>query len=277
MIELERVLAANGFAVEDGIPLLVRGGSEHSRLQARHFDREPDEEFEIERPWKTTPLYAWTIAEKFRRSVAGIAELLPGATALTVCGGSGMEAELLARQGAEVVCSDISLGAARRARERSRRHGVPLAAVVADAERLPFADASFDVVYVHDGLHHLERPEDALAEMARVARVAVSLTEPADAVLTRAAVRAGLALSREPAGNRVVRFRLDELAARLHALGFEVVRAERYGLYYRHRPGPISRALSRPPLLPLAAGTVRAANAVAGRLGNKLTVQAVRR
>jgi ubiquinone/menaquinone biosynthesis C-methylase UbiE len=44
---------------------------------------------------------------------------------------------------------------------------------VADAERLPFPDRSIDVVYVHDGLHHLARPEAGLAEMTRVARLAV--------------------------------------------------------------------------------------------------------
>jgi len=278
MIELEPLLKDDAVADRggEGIPVLVDGASGHALRQAEHFDDEQDPEFEVERPSGTTELYAWMLEEKFRRSVAGIEELLSGATVLTVCGGSGMEAELLARRGARVVCSDISLGAARRARERARRHGVDLTPVVADAEDLPFADASFDVVYVHDGLHHLQRPDAALAEMARVARRAVSVTEPADAAVTRAAVRAGLALAREPAGNPVIRFDLDALVQSLRLHGFEIVRAERYGLYYRHHPGSVSRFLSRRRLLPVAAGAIHAANAVAGRIGNKLTVQAVR-
>lgn len=278
MIELEPLLRdpAAGFDVDDGIPILVCRGSEHARRQAEYFDEEQDADFEISRPHGTTRLYEWTLGEKFRRSVAGIEPLIPGATALTVCGGSGMEAELLARRGARVVCSDISLGAARRSRERARRHDVEMTPVVADAEDLPFADASFDLVYVHDGLHHLEHPDVALAEMARVACKAVSITEPASAALTRVAVRVGLALSKEPAGNVVVRFDPCSLAEQLRSHGFEIVRSERYGLYYRHRPGRLSRFLSGPYAFPIVTGSIRGANSLAGRVGNKLTVQAVR-
>ena len=86
---------------------------------------------------------------------------------LVVCGGSGMDAEFLAKRGFGVIVSDISTAAIQRAFERARRHGFQLAgAVVADAESLPFADKSFDLAYVHDGLHHPEHPFAALREMA---------------------------------------------------------------------------------------------------------------
>jgi len=39
---------------------------------------------------------------------------------------------------------------------------------VADAEQLPFADSTFDVVYSKDSLHHMESPERALQEYRRV-------------------------------------------------------------------------------------------------------------
>jgi SAM-dependent methyltransferase len=275
MIELKPLLRpGTSFRTDDGIAVFSEG-SEHARLQAAHFDEE-DDEFETERPRGTTPLYAWLIEEKLRRSIDGIAGLVPSCTALAVCGGSGMDAEFLARTGATVVSADISSGASRRARERARRHELDLTPVVADAEALPFDDRSFDLVYVHDGLHHLERPEAGLAEMARVARRAVSITEPARAALTRVAVRAGLALDREEAGNRVARLDPDEVARFLREQGFEVVRAQRYGMLYRHRPGAPSRFLSRPRLFPLTVAVLRGANSVAGGVGNKMTVQAVR-
>lgn len=275
MIELEPLLRDPDYPVEDGIPIFVQGGSDHARRQAAHFDEE-DAEFEISRPHGTTQLYRWLIEEKFSRSIRGIRELVPRRTALAVCGGSGMDAELLARAGASVVSADISLGAARRARERARRFGVAITPVVADAEDLPFVDRSFDLVYVHDGLHHLEHPEAGLSEMARVARVAVSITEPARAVVTALAVRLGLALEREEAGNPVARLDLDEVKAALSEHGFHVVEAHRYGMYYRHHPGSVSHLLSRRRLFPLATGALRALNDAGGGIGNKLTVQAVR-
>lgn len=275
MIELEPLLRPGAsYEERDGIPVFSEGG-EHARLQAAHFDEE-DDEFETARPRGTTRLYRWLIEEKLRRSLAGIGSVT-GWTALAVCGGSGMDAELLARAGARVVSADISLGASRRARERARRFGVELVPVVADAEDLPFSDRSFDLVYIHDGLHHLQHPEAGMAEMARVARRAVSITEPARAAATRLAVRLGLAQEQEEAGNRVARLDPNEVAGFLRERGLDVVCAERYGMLYRHRPGAASRLLSKPVLFPATVAGLRAANAVAGPLGNKLTVQALRK
>jgi SAM-dependent methyltransferase len=261
--------------VVDGIPLLVAGAEgEHAAAQARWFDEEVDAEWEIERPHGGPQFHRWLLREKFRRSIAGLP--LYDSTALTVCGGSGMDAEFLAQAGARVIATDISLGAARRMRERARRHGVEITPLVADVAHLPFPDRSIDVVYVHDGLHHLEHPLDGLAEMARVARRIICVTEPARAVVTDVAVRLGLALEHEEAGNRVARLTLGDLRSTLEARGFRIATAERYGMYYRHEPGRAVRLLSHQPLLGLAQVSFRLANALVGSLGNKLTVQAVR-
>lgn len=278
------------YPIDDGIPILLldteaaghdelehlHAGHEHKREQAEFFDRREAAEFEIERPHGTPALYSWLLNDKFRRSMAGLANLGPHLTAVTVCAGSGMDAEFLANAGLRVISSDISLGAAKRAGERARRYGLHLMPIVADVENLPFQDRSVDLVYVHDGLHHLERPMVGLAEMSRVARQAVSITEPAEAAATRLAIKLGLALEREEAGNRVARLTLERLEHALAEAGFRTVRAERYAMYYKHEPGSVFAQLSRPPVLPLVKGAYRAANAVAGRLGNKLTVQAVR-
>jgi glycosyltransferase involved in cell wall biosynthesis/SAM-dependent methyltransferase len=262
------------YAIEGDIPVLVADESEQASAQAVWFDEDVDAAFEIERPLGEPALYGWLMQEKFARGVDGLP--LRGSTALVVCGGSGMDAEFLAREGAAVVTSDISLGAAQRALERGRRHRFPLEVVVADLMRLPFADASIDVVYVHDGLHHLEKPLAGLREMARVARRAVCVSEPARAAATQLAVRLGVALEREEAGNVVARLTLDEVRDTLAACGFRAERASRYAMFYRHEPGLAMRVLSRPLLMPVARLGWRAANLGAARAGNKLAVQAVR-
>ena len=138
------------------IPILaVEGASAHKARQVEFFDQDPADDFGVTRPRGAPELYGWLLREKFRRSVIGLEHLLAGATALTICGGSGVDAEFLARAGARVILSDISLGVVLQARERARRYGLDITLVVADAEALPFRDASIDVVYVHDGLHHL--------------------------------------------------------------------------------------------------------------------------
>jgi ubiquinone/menaquinone biosynthesis C-methylase UbiE/uncharacterized protein YbaR (Trm112 family) len=248
----------------------------HKEQQVAFFDQDSVDDFGITRPRGAPELYRWLLQEKFRRSVVGLEGLLPGATALTICGGSGVDAEFLAQAGARVILSDISLGVVLQARERARRHGLDISLVVADAEALPFRDGSIDLVYVHDGLHHLERPALGLAEMARVARRAVSVSEPAAALATAAAVRLRLAEDEEEAGNRVRRLTLDEIVDELSARGFRTLRPHRYAMYYRHWPGRAVRALSNPLLLPVAKLALKALNRVAGRYGNKLTVQAVR-
>jgi SAM-dependent methyltransferase len=260
------------------IPILLPsdGASAHKARQVEFFDQDPSDDFGVTRPRGAPELYGWLLREKFRRSVLGLEHLLPGATALTICGGSGVDAEFLARAGARVILSDISLGVVLQARERARRYGLDITLVVADAEALPFRDASVDVVYVHDGLHHLERPAVGLAEMARVARRAVSVSEPADAAATAAAVRLGLAEDEEEAGNRVRRLTLDEISRELSSRGFRTIRPHRYAMYYRHWPGKTMRVLSTRPLLPLAQAGMNALNRIAGRFGNKLTVQAIR-
>jgi ubiquinone/menaquinone biosynthesis C-methylase UbiE/uncharacterized protein YbaR (Trm112 family) len=259
-----------GLSSADGEPV------PHKARQVAFFDQDPLDDFGVVRPRGAPELYGWLLREKFRRSVMGLEHLLRGSTALTICGGSGLDAEFLARAGARVILSDISLGVVLQAKERAQRFGVDIALVVADAEALPFRDASIEIVYVHDGLHHLEQPAVGLAEMARVARRAVSVTEPASALATTAAVRLGWAEHEEEAGNPVRRMTIEEIVSELTARGFRPVFPHRYVMYYRHWPGRVVRTLSNPALLPLATAAFAATNRVLGRYGNKLAVQAVR-
>ncbi len=278
------------YPIVDGIPVFVatdsadhdeldhhgEGHDRHKVAQAAFFDRDALAEFEIERPGGRPSLYRFLMHEKFRRGIEPLGRRLDGWTALTVCGGSGMDAEFLAAAGAATISSDLSLGAARRAAERARRHGVPILSIVADVERLPFRDRSVDLVYVHDGLHHLADPNLGLAEMTRVAGRAVSITEPARAAVTAVAVRLGVAQDREDSGNIVARLDPESVGASLRRSGFRVLRVSRYAMFYRHHPGRFFALFDRPLPLAIARFAWRSANLVLGRIGNKLAVVAER-
>ncbi len=273
------------YPVIDDIPVLIDDTGkahidhdeiDHKAAQASHFDRPQSEEFETVRPRGTPRWHRFLLAEKLRLAIAPFRTSLPNSAVLCVCGGSGLDAEFMARAGATVISADISLGAARRAAARAQRFHLPILSIVADVDRLPFRDATVDTVAVHDGLHHLAAPQVGLDEMCRVARTFVSITEPARATATSLAVRVGLALDREPAGNRVARFRIADLADALQRNGFVVTSANRYAMFYRHEPGAPSTLLSLPVMYPLAKATWRVANALLGRFGNKMVVVAER-
>ena len=153
------------YPIEYGIPILLRDTHaathddiehdprQHKQAQANYFDRQDVADFETTRPHGTPRLHAWLLRRKFLLGTEGIRSKLPGAAALVVCGGSGMDGEFLLEAGATVITSDISLGAARRAAERARRFGLPSA----------FMDRNHDVsprlmVSLHDCYHGLSPP-----------------------------------------------------------------------------------------------------------------------
>ncbi len=95
--------------------------------------------------------------------------------ALVVCGGVGGEGSLLLNLGfASVTVSDFSNSALEICQMRDPR----LNTLCLNAESLDLGDASFDLVLVQDGLHHLRRPVLGLTEMLRVARKGAIVVEP---------------------------------------------------------------------------------------------------
>jgi len=114
------------------------------------------------------------------------------ATVLDVCCGTGDLAFSLARAGkAKIIGADFSHSMLTRARTKAiaeANGAAPVPFFEADALRLPFADASFDLVTTAFGFRNLANYEGGLGEFLRVLKPGGSLailefTEPAPGLL----------------------------------------------------------------------------------------------
>jgi len=106
----------------------------------------------------------------WKRYTTAVANAQPGQQVLDIAGGTGDLALAFARQvgpTGRVVHTDINEAMLREGRTRLLDAGVVLPTLVCDAEKLPFADASFDIVSVAFGLRNMTHKELALAEMHR--------------------------------------------------------------------------------------------------------------
>ena len=101
-------------------------------------------------------------------------ELNPSARGLDLGCGAGfplLELAQLHGPGSRFWGADLWAAALRRAEAKRRTYGLDHVALArCDAGRLPFADASFDVLVSNVGLNNFEAPEAAAAEAARVAK-----------------------------------------------------------------------------------------------------------
>jgi len=113
----------------------------------------------LHRVWK-----AYTVA---------VADLRDGDRVLDIAGGTGDLARAFAKKvGARgsVLLTDINEAMLRQGRDRLLDEGLVLPTTICDAEALPFATASFDLVSVAFGLRNMTHKDRALTEMNRVLR-----------------------------------------------------------------------------------------------------------
>ena len=131
--------------------------------------------------------WTWMFERKGLQVALDRAEIRDGESVLEVAVGSGQVfREVLRRNPAgRNVGVDLTDAMLRKTRRKALRTGVPFALERADARRLPFADASFDLVLNNNMLGLLPRSEiePVLAEMMRVLRpggrlVAVLMSRP---------------------------------------------------------------------------------------------------
>jgi demethylmenaquinone methyltransferase/2-methoxy-6-polyprenyl-1,4-benzoquinol methylase len=106
-----------------------------------------------------------------------VAAIQPGMRVLDIAGGTGDLARAFASRVGEqgcVVLTDINEAMLRTGRDRLLDEGKVIPTAACDAEHMPFADGSFDLVSVAFGLRNMTHKEAALAEMCRVLRPAAA-------------------------------------------------------------------------------------------------------
>ena len=108
--------------------------------------------------------------EGLRESQAGLLGEITGLDVLEVGGGAGQGARWCARQGARVVALDLSAGMLAHGARLNHDAARPTL-VQADAGRLPFADARFDLAFsAYGAVPFVEDPALVMREVARVLR-----------------------------------------------------------------------------------------------------------
>ena len=161
----------------------------------------------------------------------------PGDRVLDIAAGSGNAAIQAAMRGADVVASDLTPELFEPGRRRAAEHGVELEWVEADAEELPFEDASFDAAISTFGIMFAPQQSVAAGELARVVkpggRIAICSWRPAGFVGEMFATIAGFMSPPPPPEGPPVRWGIEEGVHALLDGAFDISCEERT-LYERY-------------------------------------------
>lgn len=110
------------------------------------------------------------LLEPGAQALADACAIGPGTNVLDVAAGNGNFALAAARHGGTVTATDITPKMVELGRTRTAAAGLSVEWSEADAEKLPFADASYDVVASVFGAMFAPQPALVASEMFRVAR-----------------------------------------------------------------------------------------------------------
>ncbi|MGQ9474987.1 MAG: methyltransferase domain-containing protein [Actinomycetota bacterium] len=170
------------FGEENGLPDLLPPETHPLVLSERdHYTEKVDYYLRMHATWCGSPFYRHYHA----RFLDELRRLPPGSLILETGCGLGNDGLELLRAGYRLVETDVSPGQLAEARRLHYQSGFGERSLhlLADASRLPFADASFDGLLMVASLHHLPDPGKALSEARRVLRpggLLVLGTEPND-------------------------------------------------------------------------------------------------
>ena len=129
----------------------------------------PEHLAEVERRFLGESWFAQPAGAKPYSGLIPFAEL-EGRDVLEIGCGTGVHAQLLAEAGARLSAVDLTPTAVELTRRRLELHGLGADVREADAEHLPFPDASFDFVWSWGVIHHSAHTERVVHEIARVLR-----------------------------------------------------------------------------------------------------------
>lgn len=129
-------------------------------------------DFYIERPWlmRLIGRAIWGIdASTLYSSMDAIERALPGSTIADVpCGGGVAFRALRPGQDVRYLAGDLDPKMLQRAGRRARQRSLDqVELATADMTDLPFADAEIDLFLSYSGLHMIDAPERAIAEIGR--------------------------------------------------------------------------------------------------------------
>lgn len=188
-----------------------------------HRDRERAAEIVRQRSRRTG--WAESVAGRMERQyspgrtweamAAALIELLTLGDVLDIASGDGVLAELLSRRAQGVTCLDRSETVIAAARRRLAQRG-NVVFEVGDMHALPFADATFDQVFMLHALTYSRAPETAVAEAARVLR-------PGGCLIAATLARHEHQATVSAYDHVNLGFGTDELSRWLSAAGLEVV------------------------------------------------------
>ncbi|HST25202.1 MAG TPA: class I SAM-dependent methyltransferase [Gaiellaceae bacterium] len=140
-----------------------------SELNRAFWDRQSDEYQEKHREFIGRSEPRWGMYQRPESDLQVLGDVA-GKDVLELGCGAAQWAILLARQGARMVGLDNSARQLEHARERMEAAGVDFPLIHSAAESLPFADASFDVVFCDHGALSFADPLVVVPEVARVLR-----------------------------------------------------------------------------------------------------------
>lgn len=151
--------------IVDGIPVLLPAGA-HAQVEEHEHEYEPGDAYNVgseeNRAWLEIGLYKRDLLGRLMRGRTPHASIDVG------CGDWGLHHDVVGALGTDLsVAGDISLKLVEHARSAAIAPG-RVHHLVFSAEALPFRERVFDLAYCSEVLEHLDHPERALAEIARV-------------------------------------------------------------------------------------------------------------